>query len=169
MRGHLSAEPGYQSRLLRFLENHDEPRIASRLPVDAQKAAAVALATLPGATLWHEGQFDGRHVRPPVFLSRRPDEPPDSELDDWYRRLLATIAEHNVRSGDWQLLETTGWADNQSYRHLLAWSWSGDGDTRHVIVVNLSDQPAQGESPAGRTRPPWRHLPAQRPAPRHRV
>ena len=32
VRGHLLADLGYQSHLLRFLENHDEPRIADRLP-----------------------------------------------------------------------------------------------------------------------------------------
>ena len=80
VRDHLRGDPGYQAKLVRFLENHDEPRIASCLPGDAERAAAVAIATLPGATLWHEGQFEGRRVRPPVFLSRRPDEPPDAEL-----------------------------------------------------------------------------------------
>ncbi len=64
VRDHLRADLGYQSRLVRFLENHDEPRIAARLPADAERAAAVAVATLPGATLWHEGQFEGRRVRP---------------------------------------------------------------------------------------------------------
>ena len=38
------------------------------------------IATLPGATLWHEGQFDGWRVRLPVFLGRRPVEPNDAEL-----------------------------------------------------------------------------------------
>ncbi len=78
VRGHLRADLSYQARLVRFLENHDEPRIASCLPPDAERAAAVAIATLPGATLWHEGQFEGRRVRPPVFLSRRPEEAPDA-------------------------------------------------------------------------------------------
>src|SRR5262249_16133808 len=88
-----------QSRLMRFRENHDEPRIAARMPRDAERAAAVAIATLPGATLWHEGQFEGRRVRPPVFLSRRPDEPPDLDLADWYRRLLAPAAGTKGRAG----------------------------------------------------------------------
>ena len=66
---HLRADLSYQSRLVRFLENHDELRIASRLHGDAERAAAVAVATLPGATLWHEGQFEGRRVRPPLFLA----------------------------------------------------------------------------------------------------
>jgi hypothetical protein len=150
VREHLRADLGYQSRLLRFLENHDEPRIAARVSPDAERAAATVIATLPGATMWHEGQFEGRRVRPPVFLSRRPDEPPDLDLADWYRRLLATVAGQNVRAGTWRLLEASGWPDNQSCRNLLAWSWSGDrGTGRNVVVINLSGQPAQGRIPLG--------------------
>ncbi len=139
LRDHLRAGLNYQSRLLRFLENHDEPRIAARMPADAERAAAVAIATLPGATLWYEGQFEGRRVRPPLFLSRRPGEPPDIGLANWYRRLLDAVAAHRVRAGAWRLLKAGGWPDNQSCRSLLAWSWSGDrGSDRHVVVVNLS-------------------------------
>jgi hypothetical protein len=145
VRAHLRADIGYQSRMVRFLENHDEPRIASRLARDAQQAAAVAVATLPGATLWHEGQFEGRTVRPPVFLCRRPDEPPDLELSAWYHRLLAAVGANGMRTGAWQLLDVAGWPDNQSCRSLLAWSWFGEDDgRRHVIVVNLGPMPAQG-------------------------
>jgi hypothetical protein len=150
-RGHLRAEPGYQSRLLRFLENHDEPRVAERLTGDAERAAAVVIATLPGAILWHEGQFEGRRVRPPVFLSRRPDEPPDHELTGWYRRLLAA---NGVRQGTWALLEPEGWPDNQSCRNLLAWSWAAEDGARHLVVVNLSSEPAQGRIPLGWPDPP---------------
>ncbi len=157
VRDHLRAGLSYQSRLLRFLENHDEPRIAGRIPRDAQRAAAVAVATLPGATLWHEGQFEGRRVRPPVFLARRPDEPLDLDLADWHRRLLATIAGHQVRAGAWRLLEASGWPDNQSCRNLLAWSWAGDGGgERHIVVVNFSGQPAQGRIPLD-----WPDLPGR--------
>ncbi|MFI6096538.1 alpha-amylase family glycosyl hydrolase [Lentzea sp. NPDC051213] len=145
VRAHLHADPGYQSRLLRFLENQDEPRIASELPPDAAKAAAVAIATLPGATLWHEGQFEGRRVRPPVFLTRRPDETPDHDLATWYRRLLAIVAGHGVRRGDWRLLDVEGWPDNRSCESLLAWEWA-----RHLVVVNFSDRPAQGLIPVDR-------------------
>ncbi len=148
VRDHLRAGLAYQSRLLRFLENHDEPRVAARLPKEAEQAAAVAIATLPGATLWHEGQFEGRRVRPPVFLGRRPDERPDGELADWYRRLLGTVAEHRVRAGAWRLIEARGWPDNQSCHNLVAWSWAGgNGTDRHVVVVNLAGQPAQGRIP----------------------
>ena len=142
---------------MRFLENHDEPRIASCLPADAERATAVAIATLPGATLWHEGQFEGRRVRPPVFLSRRPDEVPDLELGAWYRRLLAAVADHHVRAAAWRLLEAGGWPDNQSCASLAAWSWAGErGSDRHVVVVNLSGQPAQARIPLD-----WPDLPGR--------
>ena len=150
IRAHLQAGLDYQSRLLRFLENHDEPRVAGQLPGGAERAAAVTIATLPGATLWHEGQFEGRRVRPPVFLARRPGEPPDTDLAAWYRRLLATVASHSVRAGRWQQLEVTGWPDNDSCRNLLAWSWPGaDGGHRHLVVVNFSAEPAQGRAGLG--------------------
>ena len=150
VRDHLRGDPGYQAMLVRFLENHDEPRVASCLPGDAERAAAVAIATLPGATLWHEGQLEGRRVRPPVFLSRRPDEPPDVELAGWYRRLLSAVDSHQVREGAWRLLEASGWPDNQSCRNLIAWSWAGEhGGDRHLVVVNLSGQPSQARIPLG--------------------
>ena len=157
VRDHLRADLAYQSRLLRFGENHDEPRIASRLGPEAGRAAAVAIAALPGATLWHEGQFEGRRVRPPVFLARRPDEPLDADLADWYHRLLAAVAGYQVRAGEWRLLEAEGWPDNQSCRNLVAWSWAGEeaGD-RHVVVINLSGQPAQGRIPLS-----WPELPGR--------
>jgi hypothetical protein len=147
VRDHLRADPAYQARLLRFLENQDEPRVASRLSPDAARAAAVVIATLPGATLWHEGPFEGRRVRPPVFLARRPDEPLDHDLAAWYRRLLAIVSDHQVRLGEWRLLDAEGWPDNQSCRRLLAWTWTVADGARHVVVVNFSDQPAQGLLP----------------------
>jgi Alpha amylase, catalytic domain len=161
IRGHLLADLSYQSRMVRFLENHDEPRIADKLPADFERTAAAAIATLPGATLWHEGQFEGRRVRVPVFLERRPDEPPDQELAAWYRDLLRQVAEHRVRSGAWQLLEAAGWPDNQSCQDLIAWSWTPADDAvgvrGHVVVVNFSGSPAQAQ-----IRLPWPDLAGHR-------
>jgi glycosidase len=144
VRTHLQADLGYQRGLVRFLENHDEPRAAATLPGARERAAAVAVATLPGATLWHEGQFEGRRVRPPVFLSRRPPEPVDEPLRDFYARLLPAAAA--VRLGEWRQLTPAGWPDNDSHRNLLAWTWT-HADARHLIVVNHSDRPAQARVP----------------------
>jgi hypothetical protein len=152
VRAHLLADIDYQRGLVRFLENHDEPRAAATMPRDQERAAAVVIATLPGLTLWHEGQFEGRRVRPPVFLARRPEEPADEDLRGFHHRLLAAVQETGMRSGRWQLLDCTGWPDNPTHQNLLAWCWT-DGDRRHVAVVNLSPDPAQGRLPL-----PWAEL-----------
>jgi hypothetical protein len=140
--GHLHADLGYQRRLVRFLENHDEPRAAHTFPPrERQKAYAVAVSTLPGLTLWHEGQADGRRVFLPVFLSRRPDEPLDADLAGWYHRLWEAAAA--VRGGTWVRHEVVGWPDNTSADQLAAWTWR-DGDDFALVVVNLGPEPADG-------------------------
>ncbi|MER7564817.1 alpha-amylase [Streptomyces sp. NPDC097941] len=150
VRAHLAADLAHQRGLVRFLENHDEPRAAATLPGDRGRAAAVAVATLPGATLWHEGQFEGRRVRLPVFLRRRPQEPVDEPLRDFHGRLLPAAAA--VRRGDWRPVTSTGLPDNDSHRNLLAWTWT-HADARHLVVVNHSDRPAQARLPL-----PWDDL-----------
>jgi Alpha amylase, catalytic domain len=150
VRGHLRADLDYQRRLVRFLENHDEPRAAAALPPQQERAAAVAVATLTGATLWHEGQFEGWRVRLPVFLRRRPDEPVDEELREFHLRLIAAASA--IRHGDWALCEATGWPDDRSYDQLLAWSWT-DAQRRSLVVINDSDAPA-----TARIQLPWDDL-----------
>ena len=147
VRGHLHADLDYQRRLVRFLENHDEPRAASEFPPAAERAAAVAVATLPGATLWHEGQFEGWRVRLPVFLGRRPPEPIDDELRAFYEALLPVAA--TVRRGDWTLCSASGWPGDQSCDQLLSWCWK-DGPERSLVVVNDGDGVA-----SGRVHVPW--------------
>ena len=92
--------------------------------------------------MFHEGQFEGRKVRPPVFLGRRPDEAADASLQKFYAELLESINRPVFREGAWALCEKTGWPDNPSYQNILAWTWTGGGD-RSLIVANLSDRPAQ--------------------------
>jgi hypothetical protein len=148
VRLHLCADLAYQEKLLRFIENHDEPRAAATFPPAEERAAAVTTSTLPGASLFHEGQFEGRKVRLPVFLGRRPEEPVDKELQDFYRKLLAAIDRPVFREGQWKLCDRTGWPDNLSYQNLMAWKWSKD-EERYLIVVNLSDGRAQARVQVG--------------------
>ncbi len=112
VRLHLLADMAYQQGLVRFLENHDEPRAAATFGEVKSRAAAVTVLTLPGAKLLHEGQFEGRMVRLPVFLSRRPDESPDQDLQAFYQRLLTETARDVFRNGRWRLCDCNGWPDN---------------------------------------------------------
>ena len=144
VRLHLCADLGYQEKLLRFIENHDEPRAAATFDPARHRAAAVTALTQTGVALIHEGQMEGRRVRPPVFLARRPDEPVDHDLVAFYRRLLETIREAGVRQGVWRLCERSGWPDNQSHMNIVSWCWQGVR-AFCLIVVNLSGAPAQAQ------------------------
>jgi hypothetical protein len=142
VRLHLCADLSYQERLVRFLENHDEPRAAATFAAEKARAAAVVLLTLPGAKLLHEGQFEGRRVRLPVFLSRRPDESPDPDLQAFYHRLLTETAREVFRNGQWRLCDRSGWPDNPSHLNIMAWCWEL-GDDRYLVAVNFSGTPSQ--------------------------
>ena len=72
---------------VRFIENHDEPRAATAFGPRA-RAAAVVMSTVPGARLYHDGQFEGLRTKIPVFLARGPVEPADEDLRAFYARLV---------------------------------------------------------------------------------
>jgi hypothetical protein len=152
VRGHLQADAAYQEGLIRFIENHDEPRAAAVFGPAQGRAAAIVMSTLQGARLYHDGQLDGHRTRIPVFLGRGPDELPDIDLRAFYERLLSAVAGADLRHGDWQLCECTGWPDNDSHRQLVVWCWSTP-EARHLVVVNLADRPAQA-----RVHLPWGDL-----------
>jgi hypothetical protein len=88
-------------------------------------------------------------VKLPVFLSRRPAEPVNRELRDFYKRLLKVVDSPVFHDGQWRLCETAGWPDNASHQDLVACSWVKEAE-RCLIVVNLSDGFVQA-----RVRVPW--------------
>ena len=116
VRLHLLADGSYQDRLVRFIENHDEPRAASILDPAREKAAAVATLTQTGARLVHDGQIEGRKVHLPMFLGRFPAEPASSELVTFYDTLLTALKDPTFRTGQWQLCERSGWPGNDTAR-----------------------------------------------------
>ena len=152
VRQHLTAKLDYQDKLVRFIENHDEPRAAATFSPEKERAAAVTMMTLPGAKLLYEGQCEGRRVRPPVFLARRPVEPIDEDLRAFYEKLLAAVKDSGLPESEWQSCERMGWPDNSSYLNLVAWCWSQD-EVRYVVIVNLSEYPSQA-----RVQLPWNDL-----------
>jgi glycosidase len=140
--GHLTAEGAYQQRLVRFIENHDEPRASAVFPPEKVHAAAVTALTQTGARLVHDGQLEGRTVQLPVFLGRRPHETADLELRTFYEKLLAALEDRVFRDGDWQLGDSSGWDGNDASQSLVVWGWRGE--SRKLVVVNLGGEPASG-------------------------
>lgn len=142
VRQHLLADLSYQQKLVRFIENHDEPRAAATFPDGKGCAAALAILTLPGAKLLHEGQIEGLKVRLPVFLARRMEEPINNGLVAFYSRLLQETNREVFRNGDWLLCERTGWLDNSSCQNIIVWCWTKD-EERFLIVINFSNKTSQ--------------------------
>ncbi len=142
--GHLYAGTNYQERLVRFVENHDERRATMALGPGRDLAAAILVATLPGATLVHDGQLVGHQVKLPLQLARRPAEPLNTQVEAFYRTLLAEVQHPVYHEGEWQLRDTVAaWDLNASHRALIAYTWR-HGSERRLIAVNYSSASAQG-------------------------
>jgi glycosidase len=77
---------GPNARYFRFLENHDETRIAELFPAEKSKAAAALLLTAPGVPMIYAGQEAGETSRRGKIQWNRPGA---SGFADWYRRLLS--------------------------------------------------------------------------------
>jgi len=142
---HLKAEAQYQAHALRFLENHDEPRAAHSLPNEAWHcAAATVAATVPGMFLLHEGQLEGKRIKLPVQLGRRPSEPVSEQVKSFYQKLLASVGTSIFKNGEWDLLHVKpAWNDNQTWRDFLAFWWHEKAGGSRLVVVNYAPQNGQ--------------------------
>ncbi len=144
VRTHMLADPEFQQRSVRFLENHDEPRAAATFGIPRQVSSAVLTLTLPGALLLFDGQMTGSQVKLPVQLGRAPDEPVDEGLQTFYYKLLTDLNERIYIEGHWELLELhPSWDEYPTSYNLLAHGWQYEDDYR-VVVANLSSEIAQG-------------------------
>jgi glycosidase len=120
VRSHLTAPLSYQKHLARFLENHDEPRIASLLSANEHRAAAVITFMSPGLRFFHDGQFAGKRHRVPVHLARGPREKVDPTIEDLYTRILPIINSPTNKHGAWHLLNTqAAWPNNPTHENFI--------------------------------------------------
>jgi Alpha amylase, catalytic domain len=143
-RAHLRADLEFQRKLVRFLENHDEPRAAAAFPWPTHQAAAMITFFVPGLRLLHEGQCEARRVRLSMHLGRRPVETADPATQAFYVRLLGCLSREEVRAGQWQLLDCrAAWEGNPTAERFIAMGWSGTNGSRLLVTVNYG--PTQGQ------------------------
>jgi hypothetical protein len=121
---------------VRFLENHDEDRIASVLTVPEQKAAAVLLLAQPGLRLLHDGQLSGNARRTPVQFADYWPESGDLEMANFYEHLLPVISQTAIGRGKMEFCET-------GLPSCFAMKWTADGGRISLAAVNLAPQPAE--------------------------
>ena len=151
VRAHLAADPAFSLRCARFLENHDEPRAAAAFGVPDVFGPALVTSLASGMRLLHEGQLEGRRLRLPVQLGRRPQESLDESVRAFYARLLAVLGEPVLHEGTFVPLEVRPAGEgDRSYDSLVAFAWreaDEEGAPRLVVVVNLSREPAWARIP----------------------
>ena len=144
VREHFFAGLDYQSRMARFLENHDEPRVAADFSTGMHEAAAILTFLSPGLRFFHQGQFEGRRKRISPHLVRAPEEPVNDQLKEFYNILLGILRRPVFRTGNWQLLDCTpAWEGNFSNDSFISFMWNGDGEEKMVVVVNYSNHQSQ--------------------------
>ncbi|MCS6925976.1 MAG: alpha-amylase family glycosyl hydrolase [Candidatus Binatia bacterium] len=142
VRDHLTADLDFQNKLLRFLENHDEPRAAAVFPPDVHRAAAIITFLVPGLRFFHHGQLEGWKTRISPHLCRGPVEATDPSIADFYTRLLSCLS--RVREGDWQLLPCRpAWDGNWTWDCFLAAAWQGPQHHRLLVAVNYASHRSQ--------------------------
>jgi hypothetical protein len=141
---HFLADRDFQEKSARFLENHDEPRAAATFPSSVHRAAAVLTFLCPGLRFFHDGQFEGRTKRISPHLGRRPAEPVDSALREFYSRLTNCVHLPETRVGEWRLLEAEpAWDGNWTRDCFIAFSWQKPGSSPLLVVVNYAPNQSQ--------------------------
>jgi hypothetical protein len=137
---HLSSvTPDFVSASAHFLENHDEPRIASILSLPEHRAAALLTFGLPGLRLVHDGQLTGARIKTPVQLARRPIEPAQPEIAVFYQQLLASLKSAAVGRGKAEILKPRpAWPENPTAQNFVVVQWQSQPDCFDLAVVNLA-------------------------------
>ena len=131
-----------------FLENHDEPRIASLLSPAEHRAAALVVLGLPGMRFLHDGQVAGARLKVPVQLARCPAEPTQANIARLYEQLLTTLPGTAVGRGEGKLLKPrAAWPDNPTAQNLVIVQWQTQAPEFDLVVVNLAPHRSQGYAP----------------------
>lgn len=143
----VESGPGGLAAGAHFLENHDERRIASILPLTPHRAAALVILGLPGMRFLQDGQLTGARSRVPVQLSRQPLEPVDAGVAQIYEQLLPALRGSAVGQGaPGVLVPRPAWQDNPTAQHFILVQWVA-GSMFDLVAVNLAPHHSQCYAP----------------------
>ena len=145
VRDHLSAEPGYQARLARFLEN---PRRAARrqnLPArlapggrrDHLFRSRACVSSTRGSSK------AASSVCRSSFAARRKSRR-IIWLQSFYQRLLAALPVTQAQPGTWQLLKPApAWDGNWTWDGFIGYSWQSAAGNHWLAAINYSPHQSQ--------------------------
>jgi len=132
------------ARSAHFLENHDEPRIASILSPAEHRAAALLILGLPGLRFLYDGQLSGARLKTPVQLGRRAAEPKQADVERLYEQLLTTLPTTAVGRGRGELRKPReAWPNNPTVRNFVVVQWQNRALEFDLVAVNLAPHRSQ--------------------------
>jgi len=138
----LNESGDYQSRLARFLENHDEGRCASVFHPERLNSVGTIMGTLPGMRFYHQGELEGCKVHLPITLRMGADEPIDPVSAAFFDTILRVAQGEVFHKGTWSLLPVTPEGDGTSGSLIVyEWRW---GNSWKLIAANLAGDASQG-------------------------
>ena len=147
VRQHLLADLPYQEGMVRFIENHDEPRAATAFPGRqrvARRPWRFSRSPAPGCCTRDSSRDGACGCRSSWAAARQSRSITISRPS--MRRLLKATNRDLFRNGEWRLCERSGWPDNQSCQNILAWCWVKDNE-RALVVVNFGRRARPGSCP----------------------
>jgi hypothetical protein len=142
VRARVSGDAVYQSRLARFLENHDEARRAAVFGNERLPAVGTLMGTLPGMRFYHQGELEGLRNHLPITLRIAAEEPPDQLSKAFFSKILHITNEDAFHSGNWGLLDVGPEGDG-TFSNLIVYEWRSE-KAWEVVAVNLAGEASQG-------------------------
>jgi len=140
---HLKADKGFQTKSVRFIENHDESRAITSFGKFRSLAAATVISTIQGLKFYYDGQFEGKRIKLPVQLGREPIEKCSNIVSKYYSKLLKITKEEIFLNGEWQLLQPlTAGNGNMTYENFFAWQWTYK-NMKVIVIINYSELTSQ--------------------------
>lgn len=146
IQGHILGMDAHNRKRAHFLENHDEPRIATAVDYARHKTAALLLLGLPGMRFLHDGQFEGLKRFARVQLSRRAQEPLDLPLHELYESLLHAFSQSCLTEGEAQVLvPRRAWDSNPTSQCFSVIFWQLPQKPGHFDLVVVNHAPHQAQ------------------------
>ena len=144
----LGMTPGAVAASAHFVENHDEPRIASILSPAEHRAAALLILGLPGMRFLHDGQLAGARRKLPVQLARCPGEPLQAAIAGIYEQMLSVLPGTAVGQGRGELCHPrSAWPGNPTAQNFVIVQWQRQAPEFDLVVVNLAPHRSQCYAP----------------------
>lgn len=135
VREHLHDSELNQRAQVRFVENHDEPRVAAAFGRERGLAAQAVTFTVPGCKLFHQDQERGMTHRVPVQMRRFLRERQDPHFEEATARLLDFVKHPAMKDGHWrQLAAHEAWPGSTAQNSVLGWIWTRGHDLALVAV-----------------------------------